>query len=133
MLYGLTGVIFAWTSYPGWLRGLLAPLPLVAQVADISCWWLARLDPFFARAIVFTGGIVALALFLQITLSLFHLFGRAGKVTLFVLLLGTGMGGYVVKEQVIDPYLAREQPVPATVPAPPDHPPSFEPSKETNL
>ena len=45
---------------------LIAPLPLLAQVADISCWWLARLEgPIgeqFAQAILVTGGIVGLSL-----------------------------------------------------------------------
>jgi hypothetical protein len=36
LLYGLTGLILTFTSYPGWLRGLLGPLPLVAQVGDIG-------------------------------------------------------------------------------------------------
>ena len=31
-------------AFPGWLRGILAPLVLVAQMAEIACWWLARLD-----------------------------------------------------------------------------------------
>ena len=42
MLYGLTGLVVSLTSYPGGLRGVLAPLPLVVQFAVIGCWWLAR-------------------------------------------------------------------------------------------
>ena len=44
MLYGLTGLILAFSSYPRLLRVILCPLPLLAQVVDISFWWLARLD-----------------------------------------------------------------------------------------
>ena len=55
MLYGLTGLLFAFTSYPVFVRVLIAPLPLLAQIIDISFWWLARLDepygPGFAAAI----------------------------------------------------------------------------------
>ena len=29
----------------GWVRVLVAPIVLIAQVADVSCWWLARIDP----------------------------------------------------------------------------------------
>ena len=115
MLYGLTGLIVSLTSYPGWLRLLLAPLPLVVQLGDISMWWLARLDPDFARAIIVSGAIVATGLFLQITLSLFNLFGRTGKVMLVILLLSACLGGYVIKERVIDPYMAKES-VGATAP-----------------
>src|SRR5581483_10667730 len=52
VLYGLTGLLFTFTTYPGWVRGVLAPLPLLAQLAEISCWWLARMDPSFGAAIV---------------------------------------------------------------------------------
>ncbi|MCI0461104.1 MAG: hypothetical protein L0Z62_29495, partial [Gemmataceae bacterium] len=79
MLYGMTGLIFTWTSYPGWIRALLGPFTLLAQVVDISFWWLGRLDPLYARAIVFTGAAVAVGLFLQVVLSLFNLFGTRGK------------------------------------------------------
>jgi hypothetical protein len=114
LLFGLTGLILALTSYPAWLRGLLGPMPLVAQLVDIGFWWLGRLDPTFARGIIVTGSIVALGLFLQVTLSLFNLFGKRGKVVLVGLLLSSCVAGYVVKERVIAPYLAKEA-VSATV------------------
>jgi hypothetical protein len=109
MLYGLTGLIFACTTYPGWLRLILAPLPLLAQLVDIGCWWLARLDPAYTHVILITGGIVAGSLFLQIVLSLFNLFNKVGKLNLLLLIVAAAAGGYVLKEQVIDPYLLREK------------------------
>src|SRR5262249_19820999 len=109
MLYSLTGLIFACTSYPGWMRLTLAPLPLLAQIVDIGCWWLARVDPAYAQVIILTGGVVAGSLFLQIVLSLFNLFGRVGKLNLLLLIVAAGVGGFVLKEQVIDPYLMREK------------------------
>ena len=108
LLYGLTGLAFTLTSYPGWLRGTLGVLPLLAQMVDIGFWWLARLDPAFAYAIVFTGSIVATGLFLQIVLTLFNLFGKAGKATLVLVFLSAGLGAFTLKVQVIDPYLAQE-------------------------
>jgi hypothetical protein len=108
MLYGLTGFIFAFTSYPGWMRFLLAPLPLIAQVVDISCWWAGRLDPSFAHAITVTGGIVAAGLFLHIVLSLFNLFGKKGWVVLVLLFGLAGFGGYLLNQKVITPYLQSE-------------------------
>jgi hypothetical protein len=108
MLYCLTGLAFSLTSYPGWLRIILAPLPLVAGCADIGLWWMARVDPMYARAIVFTGGLVATSLFLQLGLTLFNLFGKPGKVFLASLLIAACVAGYEAKQRVIDPYLAQE-------------------------
>ncbi|MFO0846041.1 MAG: hypothetical protein U0797_27275 [Gemmataceae bacterium] len=113
MLYGLTGVILALTSYPGVIRLLLAPLPLLAQVVDISCWWLARLDaphgPTFALLIPLTGAVVGGSLGLHILLTLWDLFGKVGKLVLVLLIAAAGGGAYVVKEKVIDPYMAKER------------------------
>jgi hypothetical protein len=109
MLYGLTGFIFACTSYPLWVRCLLAPWPLVAQLADIGCWWLGRFDPWFAQAIMVTGGFVAVGLLSQILGSLFNLFGRAGRVALVFLIVLVGGAGAVLQTKVIGPYLAGEK------------------------
>jgi hypothetical protein len=115
MLYGMTGVILALTSYPGFLRVLLAPMPLVAQVVDISCWWLARLDapygPMFAMWIPITGAIVGGSLGLHILLTLWDLFGKFGKLVIVLLALAAGGGAYVAKEKVIDPYMTKERAV----------------------
>ena len=73
MMFFLTGVIFSMTSYPGFLRVLFCAWPLVFQMIDIGCWWLARLDPMYARVIVYTGGLVALGLGLQVVLTLLDL------------------------------------------------------------
>lgn len=109
MLYGLTGLIFTFTSYPGWVRAIFGPFTLIAQLVDISCWWLGRADPYYAQLIAVTGGLVAIGLFIQIVGSLFNLFGGFGKVVLVALMLAVGYGGYVVKERVIDPHLQSER------------------------
>jgi hypothetical protein len=97
MLYGLTGLIFAFTGYPSLARCLLAPLPLVVQMVDIGCWWLARLEapfgPYFAMFIPVTGGIVAVGLLLHVVLGLFDLYGKVGKLVLVLLLGGVIAGG----------------------------------------
>ena len=82
MLWALTGLVFAFSSYPMWLRCILAPLVLVAQVADVSCWWLARLEcagPYFALTIMGTGAVVGLGLALQIVLSLINMYWEPNK------------------------------------------------------
>jgi hypothetical protein len=99
MLYALTGLLFAFTTYPTVVRLLLGPLPLVVQVIDIGCWWAARLDGPYgvwaARAIPVTGGIVALGLLAHLVLGLFNLFGRTGKFVLVLAFAGALAGGYV--------------------------------------
>jgi mono/diheme cytochrome c family protein len=74
ILFTLTGLVFSFTSFPLWVRAVFGPFPLLAQIADISCWWLARLDPLFAKAIVATGALVALGLSIQIVGSLLSMF-----------------------------------------------------------
>jgi hypothetical protein len=114
MLYGLTGLLLALTSYRAFIRVPLAPLALLAQIVDIGFWWLARIEepygPMFARGIAVSGAVVAVALGLQILLTLFDLFGKFGKSVLFILIVAVACGGYGVKERVIDKYLADENP-----------------------
>jgi hypothetical protein len=116
MLYGLTGLILAFSSYPRLLRVLLCPLPLLAQLADISFWWLARLPephgPMLARAIVISGAVVAVGLLLHIVLGLFNLFRVKGWLVLILLFAAAGYVGYQVKLSVVDPHIAQEK-VPA--------------------
>lgn len=124
VLFALTGFVYAFTSHPGLLRGVLAPVVLVAQVADVSCWWLARLDlpygPLFAQAIMATGGVVGLGLALQIVFSLFDMYGVKGKLVLLLLFLAAGGGFYVLYDQKIKPWLAEEKA--RTVKPPADQP-----------
>ena len=112
LLWAATGLVFAFTSYPYILRITLAPIVLIAQVADIGCWWLARLPdvgPYFALAIMATGGIVGLGIVLQIVLSLFNMYGGKGKVILLILMLIAGAGGGIVYGKYIAPMVAEEK------------------------
>ena len=102
LLWTFTGLIFAFTSYPLKLRIVLAPIVLVAQVADVLCWWLARLPdvgPYFAALILATGAIVGLGLTSQLLLSMFNMFkGKARIALLIVCLMGlAGLGTVYVK------------------------------------
>lgn len=113
MLFALTGFVYAFTSHHGLFRGTLGPIVLVAQVTDVSCWWLARLSlpygPMFAQCIMLTGGIVGVGLMLQIVLSLFNMYGVKGKAVLVLLFLAAGGGFYVLYEQAIRPGLDAER------------------------
>jgi hypothetical protein len=109
VLYGAVGLVFTFSSYSGWTRGLLGPFPLVLQVVNIGCWWLARTDPRFAWLIASTGVLTALALAAQIMGTLFDLFGRTGKAILLVLLAGFGIAAVLVNNGAIGPYLDQER------------------------
>lgn len=113
ILFSLTGMVVAFSSYPLWLRCSLAPLVLIMQMFEISCWWLARLDGntglFFADMIMVAGGVVALGLCAQILLSLFDLYNLTGKAVLVLIGLAVSGGGILFKTQVIDPHIAEEK------------------------
>jgi hypothetical protein len=123
MLFALTGLVFAFTSYPLWFRCLLAPTVLMAQVADVSCWWLARIDgplgELFALAILGTGGCVGLGLFLQITLSLFNMYGPGGKAILLAIFASGALGAFIGYTKFLGPYLEEEKKAAAAAAAPP--------------
>lgn len=112
VLFTLTGLTFAFTSYPAAVRTVLGPWVLFFQVLDVSCWWLARLDgvgPYFATAIVGTGGLVGLGLMLQIILSLFNMYGSKGKIVLVLLFAVATAGAGVLFTKVIGPALEEER------------------------
>jgi hypothetical protein len=129
VLYVLTGLTFAFTSYPVWFRCLVAPIVLLASVADVSCWWLARLDgvgPYFALCIMATGGIVGLGVLAQIVLSLWDMYALKGKL-LIALLLALGLIGFgVLWANVLGPRIAKEKAELAAETAPKPEPPKAE-------
>jgi mono/diheme cytochrome c family protein len=113
VLFTLTGLTFAFTNYWYSVRMLFAPLVLVAQVADVSCWWLARIDGpgvYFAMTIIATGGLVGAGLIVQIVGSLFDMYGPKGKVlVLLLLLLGAAALGAVYTEAIAPALSAQKQ------------------------
>jgi hypothetical protein len=113
VLYVFTGLILALSTYPVWMRVLFAPLALLAQVVEISFWWSARLvdgppGEMFARLIPITGGLVAVALLLQIVLSLFNMYKTTGKLVLILLFAAALGGGYFARTAVVK-YLEKEK------------------------
>jgi hypothetical protein len=113
LLWAATGFVFAFTTYPAPVRAFLAPLVLVAQVVDVACWWLARLEPptgpYFALAIMGTGAVVGVGVAAQIVLGLWNMYGARGKLVLILLfLVGAGAFG-VTYVKVIDPQLQAER------------------------
>jgi hypothetical protein len=79
VLYGLTGLIFSYSSYSAGVRLTFAPLALAAQVAEVGCWWLTRLEPAFAGAVVGTAALATVGLAVQVVGSLWDLSGKAAS------------------------------------------------------
>jgi cytochrome c553 len=113
VLFSLTGLTFAFTSYPTSVRCIIAPLAVVAIVTDVAFWWLARLSDgygvYFAKGVIGTGGTAGLALGAQIALSVWNMYGSKGKLVLVLLFaLGGGTGG-LVAFGVVKPALEEKQ------------------------
>ncbi len=113
VLYGLTGLIFAFTSLPGLIRRMVGPVVLIAQMVDISCWWLARMEypngPMFAQAIIATGAIVGMGLGTQIVVSLFDMFRWKGKFLMLIVGVSLAAALGVVYTKAIHPALEAEK------------------------
>jgi mono/diheme cytochrome c family protein len=113
MLFSLTGLAFAFSSYPKAARLILAPWVTLAVVADVSLWWLARLSeewgPYFAMGIIGTGGAAGMGLAGQIVLSLFSMYGARGKAVLVGLFLLGGAAGGLVFLNKIQPALIEKE------------------------
>lgn len=59
-------LLFLATSWPRTLRHILVLITFAALLADLACWWLARLSAPFSYAILGAGGVFGAALGLQI-------------------------------------------------------------------
>lgn len=113
VLFSLTGLIFAFTRFWGIIRGFMGPLAVVAASADICCWWLARLTPpygpIFAYGIMACGGLLGLALSIQIAGSLFDMYRWRGRFLLLFLTLPITVGGTLVMVKFVQPALTAEK------------------------
>jgi cytochrome c553 len=109
MLFSLTGLVFAFTSYPAALRSILGPWVLIAVVADVSLWWLARLSdqwgPYFAHGIIGTGAAAGVGLMLQVTLSLLNMYGPKGKFVVLALYALAAIAAWQVYDHKVKPGL----------------------------
>jgi len=79
VLFGATGLLFAFTRFPSFIRAIFGPWVLFFQVVDIGLWWMARLDPIFAKMIPVSGALVGLGLGIQLLGGLYDLFGPRPK------------------------------------------------------
>ncbi len=112
ILFAMTGLTFAFTTYWAGIRAFLAPIVLLAQVVDISFWWLARVPDYgvyFAYGILGTGAVVGVGMTMQIVLSLLNMYGFKGKIIVLLVLFGTAVGLATVGVKVIQPALDIER------------------------
>ncbi|VTR91082.1 Putative uncharacterized protein OS=Novosphingobium sp. PP1Y GN=PP1Y_AT23285 PE=4 SV=1 [Gemmata massiliana] len=111
MLFSLTGVIFAFSSWPAWMRVIIGPSVVIAVFADVSLWWLARLcdewGPYFAMGVIGTGFIAGCGLCAQISLSLFNMYGWKGKGVIALLFVVGALAGGAFVMKLLAPALPK--------------------------
>ena len=74
IIFLLTGVIFALSETPVWLRVCLVVVPYLTVLMDIGSWWFTKyLDPAFAYVVIAGGACMGLALAGQILIALWEM------------------------------------------------------------
>jgi hypothetical protein len=73
VLFAMTGFLFSLTEFPWALRLVFVPFTLAVQLVEIACWWLSKVDVFYAKMIFYLGPLVGLGLFIQSAGVLFDL------------------------------------------------------------
>jgi hypothetical protein len=76
VLFAMTGFLFSLTEFPWSMRLIFVPFTLAVQLVEIACWWLAKVDVFYAKMIFFLGPLVGLGLIVQSAGVLFDLVFR---------------------------------------------------------
>ena len=115
VLWCLTGLIFACSGFPAWVRAIFGPWTLIAQVADIACWWLAGQDPKFADVILVTGGLVGIGLAVQILGGCLCLFRKGGRLVMIMVLIVVALGVAGFYRKVVEPRLQSEHSLPSSL------------------
>jgi hypothetical protein len=126
VLFAFTGLIFTFTRFPGWVRGVVGPLVLAAEFADVSCWWLARVPgygPTFALAIIGTGTVGGLGLLVQILGGLWDMYSAKGRAVLGLVAAGLLAAFGILLAPVLAEALAAQKEAAAKLKAGPNPPP----------
>jgi len=72
-IFVLTGAIFAFSDLaPRW-RAVWLAVPFVAIWGDIGAWWVTKVEPVFAYIVIASGVLMALALAVQLGVSLYDM------------------------------------------------------------
>ena len=76
VLFAMTGFLFSMTEFPWAVRLVFVPFTLAMQLVEIACWWLAKVDVFYAKMIFYLGPLVGFGLLVQSAGVLFDLIFR---------------------------------------------------------
>jgi hypothetical protein len=86
LIFMVTGVIFALSEMPVWVRVTLVIIPYLTIIMDIGSWWLTKyLDPAFAYVVLIGGAGMGMALAAQILIPLWEMWIdplRAGLIAI---------------------------------------------------
>jgi hypothetical protein len=66
VLFTLSGFLFSMTETPWLVRLVFVPWTLSIQLIEVACWWLAKVDVFYAKMIFYLGPLVGIGLLIQI-------------------------------------------------------------------
>jgi hypothetical protein len=72
-IFGLSGLIFAYSQTPLVFRSVLIAVPFMAIWLDIGSWWFTKYAPLFAYTVIIGGIFMGLALAGQIGSSLYEM------------------------------------------------------------
>ena len=72
-IFGLSGLIFAYSKTPPLFRAVLIAIPFVAIWLDIGSWWFTKYAPVFAYMAIIGGAFMGLSLAGQLVISLYEM------------------------------------------------------------
>lgn len=73
IIFLLTGAIFSMSEMSSLWRTTIISLPFLTIWADIGAWWITKYAPAFAWVVIIGGGLMGLALGVQIFISLWEM------------------------------------------------------------
>ena len=76
-VFGLTGLIFAFSETPQMFRGVIVAIPFLSIWIDIGSWWFTKYDPLFAYTVIIGGAFMGLSLACQVGISLYEMWMSA--------------------------------------------------------
>lgn len=81
LIFLLTGGIFALTEIRPWVRDVFIVIPYAAIWVDIGSWWVTKYAAVFGYTVVIGGGLMGVALAVQILVSLWEMWLAKPKPT----------------------------------------------------
>ncbi len=79
-VFGLTGLIFAFSETSRMFRGAVIAIPFLSIWIDIGSWWFTKYDPLFAYTVIIGGAFMGLSLACQVSISLYEMWVGGKKL-----------------------------------------------------